>query len=142
MSLTQVKEYFSAQLNSLGLREWEDAFGEDNLPSTAIDRSYHQRVASIIGTGINQETIEYLIIHEIKLYFKAFQDTDGGVDAALTESENVVVKCLNLPDYTGAGLKGVLLDSIDISPFDIVGNDNVIVSTIQFNVRLFACLYN
>jgi len=141
MSITLIKPYFTQQLNALGFTEWEDAFGEDNLPSTVIDRSYHQRIVSVSGTAVNQESLEYFIIHEIKVYFKSFNNTDLGVDAALLESESVIVKCCNLPEYSTAGLKGVFLDSLDVSPFDNNVNDNLMVATIQFNVRVFKCLY-
>lgn len=141
MSISLIKPYFTQQLNALGLTEWTDAFGEDNLPSTVVDRSYHQRVVNVSGTSINQETLEYLVNHELKIYFKSFNDTDLGVDNALIESESVIVKCCNLPDYSTAGLKGVFLDSMDVSPFDNEVNDNLMVATIQFSVRIFKCLY-
>lgn len=141
MSISLIKPYFTQQLNTLGLTEWTDAFGEDNLPSTVVDRSYHQRVVTVSGTSINQETLEYLVNHELKIYFKSFNDTDLGVDNALIESESVIVKCCNLPDYSTAGLKGVFLDSMDVSPFDNEVNDNLMVATIQFSVRIFKCLY-
>lgn len=141
MSISLIKPYFTQQLNALGLTEWTDAFGEDNLPSTVVDRSYHQRVVTVSGTSINQETLEYLVNHELKIYFKSFNDTDLGVDNALIESESVIVKCCNLPEYSTAGLKGVFLDSMDVSPFDNEVNDNLMVATIQFSVRVFKCLY-
>lgn len=141
MSISLIKPYFTQQLNTLGLTEWTDAFGEDNLPSTVVDRSYHQRVVTVSGTSINQETLEYLVNHELKIYFKSFNDTDLGVDNALIESESVIVKCCNLPEYSTAGLKGVFLDSMDVSPFDNEVNDNLMVATIQFSVRIFKCLY-
>lgn len=141
MSISLIKPYFTQQLNALGLTEWTDAFGEDNLPSTVVDRSYHQRVVTVSGTSINQETLEYLVNHELKIYFKSFNDTDLGVDNALIESESVIVKCCNLPEYSTAGLKGVFLDSMDVSPFDNEVNDNLMVATIQFSVRIFKCLY-
>lgn len=141
MSISLVKPYFTQQLDALGLTEWTDAFGEDNLPSTVVDRSYHQRVVTVNGTSVNQETLEYLINHELKIYFKSFNDTDLGIDNALIESESVIVKCCNLPDYSTAGLKGVFLDSMDVSPFDNEVNDNLMVATIQFSVRVFKCLY-
>lgn len=141
MSISLVKPYFTQQLDALGLTEWTDAFGDDNLPSTVVDRSYHQRVVTVNGTSVNQETLEYLINHELKIYFKSFNDTDLGIDNALIESESVIVKCCNLPDYSTAGLKGVFLDSMDVSPFDNEVNDNLMVATIQFSVRVFKCLY-
>lgn len=141
MSISLIKPYFTQQLNALGLTEWTDAFGDDNLPSTVVDRSYHQRVVTVNGTSVNQETLEYLINHELKIYFKSFNDTDLGIDNALIESESVIVKCCNLPDYSTAGLKGVFLDSMDVSPFDNEVNDNLMVATIQFSVRVFKCLY-
>lgn len=141
MSISLVKPYFTQQLDALGLTEWTDAFGDDNLPSSVVDRSYHQRVVTVNGTSVNQETLEYLINHELKIYFKSFNDTDLGIDNALIESESVIVKCCNLPDYSTAGLKGVFLDSMDVSPFDNEVNDNLMVATIQFSVRVFKCLY-
>lgn len=142
MSISVVKPFISAQVNSLGFEEWEDAFGENNIPSTIIDRSYHQAVVSVLGSGINQETVEYTVVHSTKLFFKAFNQTDVSVDNAIGEAEEVLKKFLSVPDYTSAGLKGVFLDSIDIAPFDNEENDNIIVVTITLNIKVFTCLYN
>ena len=142
MSIAVVKPFISAQVNSLGFEEWEDAFGNNNIPSTIIDRSYHQLVVNVLGSGISQETLEYTVIHEVKLFFKAFNQTDVSVDKAIVEAEEVLKKFLNVPDYTTAGLKGVFLDSIDISPLDNEENDNIIVVTITLNIKVFTCLYN
>lgn len=140
MSISLIRPYFSAQVSLSGFDEWTDGFGEDNTPATILDRSFHQRLINVDGRGINQETIEYVVTNRVKLYFKGFGDPAAGIDNAILDSQAVIVKCLNIADYTATGLKGVFFDSMTIEPYDEAGNDNIVVATITFSIRVFNCL--
>lgn len=140
MSLDLIRPYFRAQVSSLGFEEWPDGYGDDNIPATILDRSFHQRVISVDGRAVNQETIEYMTTHSVKVFFKGFNDPSSAIDQGILDAQSIIVKCMKLSDYTTAGLKGIFFDSMTVDPYDETANDNIIVATIIFNIRVFNCL--
>lgn len=140
MSISLIRPYVTKQLTTLGYIEWDDAFGEDNIPSTLVDRAFHQRMGRISGVGLNQETLEYITTFEIKIYFKGFNNPEQAVDQSLIECEGVIVKMLDIVDYTTAGIKGITFNALNVDPFDQTLNDNLVVATLEFDARVFSCL--
>lgn len=140
MSVTFIKPYVVSKLSGLGYTEWSDAFGEDNLPSTLIDKSFHYRVVSLDGRGINQETIEFNLLFEIKLYFKGFNDPGSALDLSLADSQTIISELLNIADLDTAQIKGLFFDSMTLDPLDDALNDNIIVASIRFNAKVFSCI--
>lgn len=140
MSVVSIKPYLSSKLSTLGYTEWTDGFGEDNIPSTIIDRSFHQRFISADGVSVNQESFEMNIIHQIKIYYKGFNNPAEAIDQSLSESQSIIASCLNFKDYTDAGLTGLFLDGFTVEPFDETLNDNLVVATLNFSVRIFNCI--
>lgn len=140
MSLASIKPYFSSKLSGFGYTEWNDGFGEDNIPSNLIDKAFHQRVLSINAASINQESYEMLVNHQIKIFFKGFNDPALAIDESLVASQSIISSCLKLSDYTQAGIKGLFFDQMSIDPYDDQANDNVVVATLQFSVRVFNCI--
>lgn len=96
MSLDLIRPYFRAQVSSLGFEEWPDGYGDDNIPATILDRSFHQRLVSVSGTGVNQETIEYLATHSVKVLFKGFNDPASAIDQGIMDAQSIIVKCMDL----------------------------------------------
>lgn len=140
MSVSLVKPFITSKLTALGFNEWTDAFGEDNLPSTLIDKSFHYRLVSLDATSFNQETVEYNLVCEVKIYFKGFADTGLALDQSLVECENVIADLQNIEDQATSQIKGLFFDSMSLDPFDDALNDNIIVATLRFSVRVFRCI--
>lgn len=140
MSVTVIKPYITGKLAGLGYTEWQDAFGEDNLPSTLIDKSFHYKTASVSGTSFNQETIEYNVVVEVKIYFKGFNSTGSALDQSLADCEVVIADVQNVADVATAQIKGLFFDSMTLDPLDEALNDNIIVATLIFNARVFNCI--
>ena len=140
MSIAQIKPYFSSKLTALGYEEWPDGFGEDNIPSTILDLSFHQRFIRASGGPVNQESFEMLVNHQIKFYLKGFNDPASAIDQGLVQSQSIIAEILNLSDYTTAGIKGLFFDSFTVEPLDEVQNDNIIVATLNFNILVFNCI--
>lgn len=140
MSVTLVKPFVTSKLTALGYTEWTDAFGEDNLPSTLIDKSFHYRIISVDGTSFNQETIEYNLIFEVKIYFKGFNNTGSALDQSLADCEIVIADFQNIADQSTSQIKGLYFDSMTLEPLDEALNDNIIVATLRFSVRVYNCI--
>ena len=140
MSITLVKPYFSTKCTTAGFEEWLDGFGDDNIPSTLLDRAFHQRVISVDGRGINQETIEFVVTHEVKVFFKGFDDPMSAIDQSLVDCQSLIVSIINIADVADANIKGVFFESMSIDPFDNAVNDNIIIATLRFSVRVYNCL--
>jgi hypothetical protein len=140
MSVAFVKPYFSSKLVAAGYEEWPDGFGDDNIPSTFLDRSFHQRFISADSRGINQESFEMVLNHQVKIFIKGFGSPATAIDEGLVSCQNIVASILNFKDYTDAGIKGLFFDSFTVDPLDEVQNDNIIVGTLNFSVRVFSCI--
>jgi predicted acylesterase/phospholipase RssA len=140
MSVALIKPYFASKLIALGYEEWPDGFGDDNIPSTLLDRSFHQRFLSCDSRSINQESFEMVVNHQMKVFFKGFNTPANAIDEGLVRCQTIVASVLNFADYTDAGIKGLFFDSFTVDPFDEVQNDNIIVGTLNFSVRVFTCI--
>lgn len=140
MSVSLVKPYVVGKMNTLGFTQWTDAFGEDNLPSTLLDKSYHFRIVSLDGVAVNQETMEFNLLFEVKIFFKGFHDTGDSLDQSLVDCQSVIADLQNIADQATAQIKGMYFDSMTLEPFDEAVNDNIIVATLRFNARVFNCI--
>lgn len=137
MSLTSVVPYFRTAMNSLNHTEWKDAFSDDNIPSTLMDRAYHILVSETNNIKQNQDLIELEQAVSVKLYVKGYRTTSDGRDRAITYQENVIKEILETDrraasysgiknvKYTGGGLTELSQD-----------NDNLIRITLNFNCHV------
>ena len=140
MSISFIKPYFSSKLIAAGYEEWPDGFGEDNIPSTVLDKSFHQRFISADSRAINQESFEMVVRHEIKVFIKGFNNPASAIDEGLVAGQTIVADCLNLADYLAAGVKALFFDGFTVDPYDAIENDNIIVLTLTFSVRVYNCI--
>lgn len=140
MSVIFIKPYFSSKLSALGYEEWGDGFGDDNIPSTLLDQSFHQRTLSAQSAGINQESFEMDVSHQVKVFFKGFNDPAKAIDEGLVACESLIASILNLKDYTDAGIYGVFFNSFSIDPYDDAKNDNIVVATLNFSIIVYVCI--
>lgn len=136
MSQASVIPYFREVMTSLNHKEWKDAFSDDNIPSTIVDRSYHLLLGSGSAIKQNQEVIEINQPVSLKLYVKGYRDTADGRDRAITFMESIIKKALETDRRAAgtyaSGIKNVLLLSSDLDELD-VSNDNIIRVTLNFN---------
>lgn len=140
MSATFIKPYFSSKLTAQGFQEWPDGFGEDNIPSTLLDKAFHQKFISADSRSINQESYEMVVRHEIKVYINGFNSPATAIDEGLVSAEAIIADCLNLADYLAAGIKALFFDGYTIDPYDAIENDNIVVLTLTFSVRVYSCI--
>lgn len=140
MSIAAIKPYFSSKLVALGFEEWPDGFGDDNIPSTMLDKAFHQRFLSADSRSINQESFEMVVRHEVKVFIKGFNSPSTAIDEGLVLGQTIVASCLNLADYLDAGIKALFFDGFTVDPYDDINNDNIVVLTLSFSVRVYNCI--
>jgi hypothetical protein len=126
--MENVLPFFRSHLQTLGYREWDDAFNNENIPSSKIDKSYHLELGSVSSLGNNQIVQSVSVPVTARVYFKAFKKTSEARDLAI-KSGRLIVERILLPKYrvTGfeTGLKNIELESMTVEAGSL-SNDNVI----------------
>jgi hypothetical protein len=140
MSLSDVRPYFRTQLDSLAFTEWEDAFQDDNIPSTLMDRAYFQSLVGVTGTETGATHLEMTATVEVRCYFKGYREPAVALDEAIDRSEEVIKACCNTLNQAGTGIKGVYLVSLGLEPLNLDTNDNVVRAVMVFDCRVEVCL--
>lgn len=135
---SRVYSYFGERLTAIGCTEWEVPTDDGNIPSSLIDKAFTQRVLLISSEGMNNQSIETTISHEVKIFYKGFRDPRSAEKEALDKAQGAVSACIN--GLTSGGPHGVLFSDLRLEPFDQAENDNIIVAILNFNVRMFLCI--
>jgi hypothetical protein len=113
MSLTAIRPYFTARLTDAGFTEWEDAFQDDNIPSTLLDRSFFQLITNASGVQTNNNSIEVTTLVEVRCFFKGYNTPRVAYEEAIAKSEEVIKACVSVVNQDGTALKGVYLNTLN-----------------------------
>lgn len=139
MSLTDVRPYFTNRLTALGFTEWDDAFQDDNIPSTILDRAFFQTLIGVTGETTTALDVELTATVEVRCFFKGYREPVLALNEAIDRSEKVIKSCVNTLNQAGTGIKGVYLNSLGLEPINLDGNDNVVKAVLVFDVRVYLC---
>lgn len=139
MSWEQVYSYFTDRLNSVGCTEWDVSFDEENIPSTLIDKAFTQQVLSINNDEMTNQTLETVISHEVRIFYKGFRNPRDAERDSLAKAEEAVIACVNPTLQTGP-FKGVYFSDLSLEPLSDTLNDNIVVAILRFNIRMFICI--
>lgn len=141
MSLVDIRPYFTDRFTSLSFQEWTDAFGKDNIPSTQIDNAFHQEFVSFSGGATTQADVEVTALVQVDCFFQGFRDPGNKIQEAVERAEGAIKSCCQYSNYKDStSIKGVFFNSMSISPFELDGNDNIVVASIVFEVKMFVCI--
>lgn len=138
MSFIDLRPYFQARMKTVDsdLREWEDAFSLDNIPSTIIDKSWHIAFDSMTYTGSAHTCHRFNSPITLSVVFKGYRYTNEGVDSALLFADAIVKECTNpVHRLNQARIKNVLPNQISIRELGPT-NDNVAVLEIRFDCEV------
>jgi hypothetical protein len=129
-----VLPYFRTAINTLNHTEWKDAFSDDNIPSTLIDRSYHLLLTDSSTIKQNQDLIEINQPISVKLYVKGYRNTSDGRDRAIGYQEALIKEILETDRRAASysGIKNVLYLGGGLEELS-QDNDNLIRVTLNFN---------
>lgn len=137
MSLTEVRPYFRARLEAVGLTEWDDAFNVDNIPDTLIDGSFHISASPIRNVTLSQNDLQLEHEVSIKTFIKGYAQPKDALDKAMERLDAIlkeVLKPSNRVTGTG-GLRNVLFLSSEILPM-AESQDNVVLVNVVFRVQI------
>jgi hypothetical protein len=140
MSLEAIRPYFTEKLAATGCVEWLDAFAFDNIPSTLLDRSFHQFTGPVTGVQTNNNDVEVEVTVTINVFFKGFNDPRLAIEESLIKAEDIVVACVKFSEQNGTELKGVYFQSLNLSPMQDDVQDNIVRAEMIFTCRVFICL--
>jgi hypothetical protein len=138
MSLTLIKPYFRAGLDSLGLYEWTDGFPSDNIPSTLVEESYQHNIEDISGEALGSLDHGFTVTYLVEVFFNGYRDVKTNIDRAVSRGEDIVIELCNPANY-GTNVQRVELNSMTIVPLSSDFNDNIIKVELRFGVRVSVC---
>ena len=141
MKISKVRTYLSNQVKTIDsdFYEWEDAFNIDNIPSNIKDKSYH--IAYEIPTSADFDThLEDAIDVTVSVFFKGYRTPAATLDTAMDLCNDIriqAVKKESIEAFRSTDdnpIFGVISNSI--VPTTIPSNDNQVVITLQFTIRM------
>lgn len=140
MSLTAVRPYFRARLNSLGYKEWDDAFYAENIPENIIDKAYHIDANEINRASFSQTDLQLEHVVTTRLFFKGFFTPKDALDKTMERLDAILKEVLKPSNrLTGtSGLRNVDLQSVSIEPL-ADSNNNTLMVLLTWNVQVNLC---
>lgn len=141
MSLTQIFPYFQDRFEDAGFTEWQEPFDTENIPSTQIDNAYHITLGSVSNDQTNHTDIAMIASVQIDCFLQGFRDTKTKVQEAIARAEDIISSCCSSKNYQDSTqIKGVIFNNFSLAPFETDDNDNIVVCSIVFDVRVFVCI--
>lgn len=138
--IANVPKYFIAKLNALGLTEWSDGFGLDNIPATILDSSYQWQLGSSFQEAKSQAEVTMIVPFNLVVRLKAYRDVKARMYESMDQAELIIASLLNIEDQIQFGIKGVALNSFDLRPFQDDTNDNVVELAFTYEARIHVCI--
>lgn len=133
--LDDITPYFQERLKALAVFKYVAKPFDQSIPSSIIDRSYTIIFERISGVSRNMVDFHMIASIHILLYRKGYQYEDKAREDAAKDSESIIKECMKVVNAnTKPGIKNVTMRNIDIEA--IPGNDNIVMSRINFDVAL------
>ena len=138
MSFAALKPYFQDRMATVDpeLKEWEDAFNIENIPSNILDKSWHIAVGSANYTGTAHTCVHFSCPITLSVFFKGYRVPKEAVDSALVMADAIVKECVKpLNRLNQANIKNVLPSLVNVRELG-QSNDNVAVLEISFSCEV------
>jgi hypothetical protein len=135
--LDDITPYFTSKIGSITGKKFTylNKPFDQSIPSTVIDRGYSIIFERVSGVSRNMIDFHMVASIYVLLYIKGYQYEDKAREDAAKDSELIIKACMKvLNANTQPAIKNVSMRTIDIEP--LPGNDNTIVSRINFDVSL------
>jgi len=137
--ISNVRDYIKARIlaEDSDFKEWKDGFNRDNIPKSIFNKaffiSYSLPSNNTSGPSLSDDSVSV----QAELFFKGFRSVQDALDDAMDVADNIYRRAPNSANYTDNIKK---IDGISIVPESLEGNDNAIIITINWNVRIIRCL--
>lgn len=133
--ISEIRPYFTTVAKSLGLKEHTDAFYDENIASSVIDKSFHVLLEQGSLSRTDQLLLGMSIPCRVRFWIKGYQTPTQAVTKA-EELAEVFIKeaCKSSLRLSQACIKNVLPSTVQVEALTD-DNDNVAQATISFNVN-------
>jgi hypothetical protein len=139
MTFSTIRTYFEERMTTVDseLKEWEDGFNIDNIPSSILDKSWHIQFNpfSYIAGGAHT-CLSFNCPITLNVFFKGYRNPKEAIDTALIFADAIIKECtkpvqrLNQPK-----IKNVLPSLVSVRELDTT-NDNAAVLELQFDCEV------
>lgn len=138
MSFSAIKPYIETFMYEIGLRnQHEDAFNDDNIPSTILDDAWAVRFGTANYIGTAHETFAFTYPVQLVVFKKGYRSPQEAVDSLHVMAEAILKAALSAPRRLNqATIKNVLPSTVDIIPLN-ASNDNAAKLTLNFNFTIY-----
>jgi hypothetical protein len=139
MTFSTLRPYFEQRMLAVDaeLKEWEDGFNIDNIPSSILDKSWHIQFNPFsYNTGGAHTCLSFNCPVTLNVFFKGYRNPKEAIDTALIFADAIIKECtkpvqrLNQPK-----IKNVLPSLVSVRELDTT-NDNAAVLELQFNCEV------
>ncbi len=137
MTLGEVRAFFSAQLEGLGLKEWKDGFNRDNIPANVLDKMFHVEQGNFASGPADNNLHTFAVPVTVRVFFKGYRDPWSTKDAAFNSASDILnailrpsVRLMQVNE-----LKDVRPVSVQALPL-AASNDNSLILELVFTVIL------
>lgn len=133
--MVKFKKYFQDIFTANGMKEWDDAFNKDNIPSNILNKSYFMSYG--INTVDNSVPLEDNINISIDCFFKGYRNPKEALDNAMELCNSIRLEILSRESIASFIEVNILtIDSVSqISEPLNSSNDNSILVNLEFNLR-------
>lgn len=132
--ISEIRPYFTTVAKSIGLKEHTDAFYDENIASSVLDRSFHVLLEQGTTTKVDNNFISISFPCRFRFWIKGYQTPALAATKAEELVESVIkAACKSDLRLNQACIKNVLPGSILVEGL-ADDNDNVAQATISFTV--------
>jgi hypothetical protein len=139
MSFQDLRPYFQGRIAAADsdYQEWTDAFSEENIPDSLINKSYHLSYGDFnLSSGLQNGDFNYNGFVTLNVYFKGYAAPIDTIDSAWAKAQTIIQECCKHSQrLTQSNIKNILAQSVGVSPLGR-SNDNIIRLTIVFNCKV------
>ena len=140
MSLSGIRTYLKTRINTVDsdFKEHKDAFNDENIGRSKFNKAYHITYGGLDSGELKDLITDDIMNMTVKLFFKGFRDTQNALDDAMDKANTIRLDIVNRTNYVNqTNIKNVYLSNM--TPESLDSNDNHIVITLNFIVRLAYC---
>lgn len=134
MTFSTIRPYFQLVMQEVDneLREWEDAFSIDNIPSQILDKSWHFQLNPFSYVGTAHTCLQYRCPVVLTIVLKGYRNPKEAIDTATVLADHITREATKpTRRLTQPKIKNVLPSTISIRELGQT-NDNVVVLETQF----------
>lgn len=127
--ISAVRSYARARLTALGFKEWTEAFYQDNIPETILDKQFHVTYGTLRAGEVDQNVQWCEIPFTVRIFRKGFNRAGAAVDDAAEDCDRAIAAFLKASNRLSAsgGIRTVKLSQAAIEQLAPDNNNSLII---------------